>query len=435
MEKRTAAVHNLGCKVNAYEAEAMQELLENAGYRIVSFEDKADVYIVNTCTVTNIADRKSRQMLHRARSHNPDAIVVAAGCYAQTGQKSLEEDGTVDLILGNDRKQTIVQAIETVLRTREKTEDVIDIAASREYEDLHISRTAEHIRAFIKVTDGCNQFCSYCLIPYARGRVRSRQPSDVLQEIRTLADRGYKEVVLTGIHLSSYGTDLPYRSSLLSLIDSVSGIKEIERIRLGSLEPGIITEDFVSALLCCPSVCPHFHLSLQSGCDETLRRMNRHYTSSEYAEKCSLLRTYFRDPAITTDIIVGFPMETEEEFEASYRFVEEMRFYETHIFKYSRRTGTRAASMPGQIPEEVKNRRSEMLQELNRRRIHEYEAGFIGRPVQVLLEEEKVLNGQRYMTGHTKEYLPAAVRADGKHKTNDLVMIVPSGFPAPHMLA
>ena len=435
MENRTAAIHNLGCKVNAYEAEAMQELLENAGYRIVSFEEKADVYIINTCTVTNIADRKSRQMLHRARGRNPDAIVVAAGCYAQTGHKNLEEDGTVDLIIGNDRKQTIVQAIEHVLRTREKTEDVIDIAASREYEALSISRTAEHVRAFIKVTDGCNQFCSYCLIPYARGRVRSRQTGDILEEIRALSRAGYREVVLTGIHLSSYGTDLPDKPSLLSLIRAVQGIDGIERIRLGSLEPGIITEDFVRELSVMPSICPHFHLSLQSGCDETLRRMNRRYTSREYAEKCRLLRSYFDAPALTTDIIAGFPMESEEEFETSFRFVEEMRFYETHIFKYSRRTGTRAASMPGQVPEEIKNRRSEALQELNRRRIHEYEASFIGKTVEVLPEEERETDAGLFLTGHTREYLPAAVRADGTYRINEPVRLTPSGFLLPHMLA
>ena len=350
--RKKAALHNLGCKVNAYETEAMQELLEDSGYEIVPFHEKADIYIINTCTVTNMADRKSRQMLHRARKMNPDAIVAACGCYVQ--EKPEEVADCVDIVIGNNRKKEIVHILEEYEKGREGIrKDLVDIGHTREYEDLHLSRTAEHTRAYIKVQDGCNQFCSYCIIPYARGRVRSRSMESVREEVETLAGNGYQEVVLTGIHLSSYGIDTG--TDLLSLIRTVHEVAGIKRIRLGSLEPRIITEEFAEAIAGLPKMCPHFHLSLQSGCTETLKRMNRRYTAEEYYEKCELLRKYFRNPALTTDVIVGFPGETEEEFKASRDFIDKVDFYETHVFKYSRREGTKAAAMPDQVPEEEKN--------------------------------------------------------------------------------
>ncbi len=353
--RKKAALHNLGCKVNAYETEAMQELLENSGYEIVPFHEKADVYIVNTCTVTNMADRKSRQMLHRARKMNPDAIVAACGCYVQ--EKADEVADCVDLVIGNNRKKEIVRILEEYENSRGTMhKELVDIGHTREYEDMHLTKTAEHTRAYLKVQDGCNQFCSYCIIPYARGRVRSRAMDSVLSEVKSLADHGYQEVVLTGIHLSSYGIDTG--ESLLSLIQKVHGVEGIKRIRLGSLEPRIITEEFAASIAALPKMCPHFHLSLQSGCDETLKRMNRRYTSEEYFEKCQLLRKYFKEPALTTDVIVGFPGETQEEFEASRAFVDKVDFYETHVFKYSRREGTKAAAMKDQVPEQVKTERS-----------------------------------------------------------------------------
>src|SRR5699024_8509378 len=358
---KKAALHNLGCKVNAYETEAMQEMLEQAGYQIVPFREGADIYIINTCTVTNIADRKSRQMLHRARKLNPDAIVVAAGCYVQA-QIGKEKDSCIDIVIGNDHKKDLIRIVEEYEeRKREKNsaknrsveEWTDDISRDREYEELRLTRPGEHTRAYIKVQDGCNQFCTYCIIPYARGRVRSREMKDVVQEVRALADNGYQEVVLTGIHLSSYGIDFDGQRHLSDLIRAVHEIEGIRRIRLGSLEPGIVTEEFAGTLAAMPKICPHFHLSLQSGCDATLKRMNRRYTSEEYYEKCRILRKYFDDPALTTDVIVGFPGETEEDFQASFDFVDKVDFYETHIFKYSKREGTKAASMPDQVDEQV----------------------------------------------------------------------------------
>ena len=323
---RRAALHNLGCKVNAYETEAMQELLEKAGYTIVDFEDEADVYVVNTCSVTNVADKKSRQMLHRAKARNPKAAVVAAGCYVQAAAETLKADGAVDLVIGNNKKAELVPLLENFFAGKEEGESVIDISGTQEYEPLHIARQTEHTRAFIKVQDGCNQFCSYCIIPYTRGRVRSRRPEDVEAEVRRLASEGYREAVLTGIHLSSYGMDFQDGTDLLSLIRRIHGIDGIERIRFGSLEPRIITEEFASALAGMEKICPHFHLSLQSGCDETLKRMNRHYTCEEYLERCQILRNCFSNPAITTDVIVGFPGETEEEFEQTQEFLKTVHF-------------------------------------------------------------------------------------------------------------
>ena len=388
---KKAALHNLGCKVNAYETEAMQEMLEQAGYEIVPFREGADIYIINTCTVTNIADRKSRQMLHRARKMNPDAIVVAAGCYVQAQAEKQEVDPCIDIVLGNNRKK--------------------DLIAVLDYEPLSLTKPGDHTRAYIKVQDGCNQFCTYCIIPYARGRVRSREVEDVIREVRALAENGYREVVLTGIHLSSYGIDFDGERHLLELIRAVHRVDGICRIRLGSLEPGIITEEFAQALAALPKMCPHFHLSLQSGCDATLKRMNRRYTSGEYEEKCRILRKYFDRPALTTDVIVGFPGETEEEFRQSMEFVDKVDFYETHIFKYSRREGTKAAVMEDQISEQVKAKRSALMISLGERKRQAYEESFIGSEVEVLVEEPDTINGKEVQTGHTKEYIKVALEA------------------------
>lgn len=401
---KRAALHNLGCKVNAYETEAMQELLERNGYEIVPFDQTADVYIVNTCTVTNMADRKSRQMLHRARKQNPDAVIVAAGCYVQAGAGNA--DPGIDIVIGNNKKKDIVTILSEYDAHRK--EEIIDIDHTKEYEELTLSRTSEHTRAYIKIQDGCNQFCSYCIIPYARGRVRSRKSDQVLEEVRALAKRGYKEVVLTGIHLSSYGTDT--KEDLLDLIRMVHEVEGIQRIRLGSLEPRIMTEEFVRGLSLLPKICPHFHLSLQSGCDETLKRMNRRYTPEEYMEKCTLLRKYFHNPALTTDVIVGFPGETEEEFQKSKEFIEQVSFYETHIFKYSRREGTRAAVMENQVPEEIKSRRSSELLELGRRKQKAYEDVLIGTVQEVLIEEAAEREDGIYQVGHTKEYVKVGIK-------------------------
>ena len=409
---RTAALHNLGCKVNSYETEAMQQLLEEAGYEIVPFHEKADVYIINTCSVTNIADRKSRQMLHRAKKQNPDAVVVAAGCYVQAAAEELKEDLAVDVIIGNNKKQDLVPILEEYFKDKSDSSHVIEISETHEYERLSIHKIADHTRAFLKVQDGCNQFCSYCIIPYTRGRVRSRRPDEVVAEVRELAAAGYQEVVLTGIHLSSYGVDFKEeekKENLLSLIKQVHEVEGIRRIRFGSLEPRIITEEFAQALASMPKFCPHFHLSLQSGCDKTLKRMNRHYTTEEYAAGCEILRRYFDNPAITTDVIVGFPGETEEEFEETKAFLERIGFYEMHIFKYSRRAGTRADRMPDQIPEQVKSVRSEILLKLEKQMSKAYRESFLGRNKTVLLEEKTEINGREYMIGHTMEYVKAVV--------------------------
>ena len=408
---RTAALHNLGCKVNSYETEAMQQLLEEAGYEIVSFHEKADVYIINTCSVTNIADRKSRQMLHRAKKQNPEAVVVAAGCYVQSAAEELKADLAVDVIIGNNKKQDLVPILEEYFKDRTDSSHVIEINETHEYERLSIHKIADHTRAFLKVQDGCNQFCSYCIIPYTRGRVRSRRPEEVVAEVRELAAAGYQEVVLTGIHLSSYGVDFKEeeRENLLRLIRQVHEVEGIRRIRLGSLEPRIITDDFAKALASMPKFCPHFHLSLQSGCDETLKRMNRHYTTEEYAAGCDILRRYFDNPAITTDVIVGFPGETEEEFEATKAFLERIGFYEMHIFKYSRRAGTRADRMPEQVPEQIKNVRSEALLLLEKQMSKAYRESFLGKKKTVLLEEKTEIEGRAYMIGHTMEYVKAVV--------------------------
>ena len=432
---KKVALHNLGCKVNAYEVEAMQQLLEEAGYEIVPFQEGADVYLINTCTVTNIADRKSRQMLHKAKKMNPDAIVVATGCYAQTDTEKLKEDASVDLILGNNQKNRIVEALEEYEKEHEKKTRVIEINRTKEYEKLCIDHTAEHVRAYIKVQDGCNQFCTYCIIPFARGRVRSRSVEDILGEVRALAEKGYKEVVLTGIHLSSYGVDFKdENTNLLSLIQAVHQISGIRRIRLGSLEPRIITEEFMEGISSLPKVCPHFHLSLQSGCNRTLKDMNRRYTAEEYAEKCALIRKYYPAPALTTDVIVGFPKESEEDFQESYEFVENIRFYETHIFKYSRRQGTKAAAMEGQITEAVKGVRSDKMLELHNRRAREYEESMKDKYLEVLLEEEVEIGKKAYYLAHSREYIKVAVEKTEKLKVNDLLTVKTGGFLEEHIL-
>lgn len=408
---KKVALHNLGCKVNAYETEAMQEMLERAGYTIVPFKEGADVYVLNTCTVTNIADRKSRQMLHRARKMNPEAIVVAAGCYVQAQAEHGEIDECIDIVIGNNKKKDLIPLLEQYFQKREKENAVIDINHTKEYEELHLSKTGEHTRAYIKVQDGCNQFCTYCIIPYARGRVRSRSRESVLEEVRNLAAHGYREVVLTGIHLSSYGIDLK-DTDLLRLILAVHEIEGIERIRLGSLEPRIITEEFARTIAVLPKMCPHFHLSLQSGCNATLRRMNRRYSAEEYFEKCELLRKYFDNPALTTDVIVGFPGETEEEFEESRAFVDKVNFYETHIFKYSRREGTKAAVMKDQIPEQEKAKRSAVMIEMGQKKQADFEKSFAGKQVEVLVEEKVQMEGTEYWIGHTKEYMKVALQSE-----------------------
>jgi len=424
MEK--VALHNLGCKVNSYEIEVMQQLLIENGYIIVPFATYADIYIVNTCSVTNIADRKSRQMLHKAKKQNPAAIVVAMGCYAQTDIEGAVADESIDLIIGNNKKGDLIQILREFEQQRvdqkgkqtrreaktlqERT--ILEIANEKEYEELKLSQTAEHTRAYIKVQDGCNQFCSYCIIPYARGRVRSRSIANVLGEVEELVSKGYKEVVLTGIHLCSYGIDFDQKTDLLELIKSVNQVKGISRIRLGSLEPRIITEEFVKELVAMEKVCPHFHLSLQSGCDTTLRRMNRRYDTQEYYDKVKLIRKYYEKPALTTDIIVGFPGETQEEFLQTVLFLEKVNFYETHIFKYSRRKGTKADTMTDQIPEKDKADRSSILIDAGIKKSKEFREKWIGHNIEVLVEEKQVIMGKTYQVGYTKEYVRAAVATE-----------------------
>ena len=409
---KKAALHNLGCKVNAYETEAMQHLLEEAGYEIVPFTQKADVYVINTCSVTNMADRKSRQMLHKAKKNNPDSIVVAAGCYVQTSEKEVLNDLSVDIVIGNDRKHDLVRLLEeySLDSVNDTVDDIND--GKHDFEELFIDQTKEHTRAFIKVQDGCNQFCSYCIIPYARGRVRSRRFENVIAEVERLAANGFKEVVLTGIHLSSYGVDFEEATGLLELIQAVNAVKGIERIRLGSLEPKIVTDHFASELSKLDKICPHFHLSLQSGCDATLKRMNRKYTTKEYERGCELLRKYFVHPAITTDVIVGFPGETEEEFEQTKAYLEHIHFYEMHIFKYSKRKGTRAAVMPDQIDEQIKAVRSEKLIALGHDMSKEFRKFYIGKNEEVLFEEKAVIGDKEYFVGYTKEYVKVAKKTD-----------------------
>ncbi len=429
------ALHNLGCKVNAYETEAMHQMLEENGYEIVEFAPGADVYIINTCTVTNIADRKSRQMLHKAKKMNPSSLVIAAGCYAQADSENLKKDEAIDIIIGNNRKKDLLKILSGFQKEEGISSNVIDINHTHEYENITVSRMTEHTRAYIKVQDGCNQFCSYCIIPFARGRVRSRLPQDVLEEVKRLAAAGCHELVLTGIHLSSYGVDLE-EENLLSLIKKLHQVEGIQRIRLGSLEPGIITEEFASELAALPKLCPHFHLSLQSGCESTLKRMNRKYTAKEYKEKCDILRKYFQNPALTTDVITGFPGETEEDFEESRSFVESISFYETHIFKYSRRKGTRAAVMPDQVDDSLKAKRSAVMIAMGEKKKQAYMQSFIGQEVKVLLEEEiRNEKGEIFWTGYTPEYIRILLPGD-EWKANMTVSVIPVEITADdHLLA
>ena len=416
---KSIALHNLGCKVNGYEMDVMQQILKENGYKIVPFDENADIYIINTCTVTNIADQKSRQMLHRAKKKNPDAVVVAVGCYVQTGGEKIAMDPAIDLAIGNNRKKDIAVILEKYLEEREKDKTlqktaVIDINQTKEYEEITLpveasAWTREHTRAYVKIQDGCNQFCSYCIIPYARGRVRSRMEEDILAEVSGIAKMGCQEIVLTGIHISSYGVDRG-KAELLQLLYKLNEVEGLQRIRLGSLEPAIITEEFVQKISTFQKLCPHFHMSLQSGCDETLRRMNRHYTTREYLEKVEMLRKYFDRPAITTDVIVGFPGETEEEFLCTEAFLEKVHFYEMHIFKYSKRQGTRAAVMEKQVPDAVKTQRSNRLIQLEQQMSKEYRQSFIGESIEVLLEEQKEIDGNFYQIGHTGQYIKAALK-------------------------
>lgn len=438
---KTVAFHTLGCKVNTYETEAMQQLMESAGYRCVEFGERADVYIVNTCSVTNIADRKSRQMLHRARKMNEDAIVVAAGCYVESAKDKIDEDLSIDIIVGNNNKNDIVNIINEYLQDKIKNKFIIDINKETEYEEFNISKINDHTRAFIKVQDGCNQFCSYCIIPFTRGRVRSRKMENIIDEVKNLSASGYKEIVLTGIHLSSYGVDFldesynkrmekltqteesdeefVTKNELLCLIENIANIEGIERVRIGSLEPRIIQENFIKSLSKIDKFCPHFHLSLQSGCDKTLKSMNRKYTADEFYEGVKLIRKYFDSPAITTDIIVGFPGETKKDFEESRAFVEKVKFYETHIFPYSIREGTKAANMP-QVDGNEKVQRANILNEINLKNQKEFRASRIGKEDELLCEEIFVKDGMEYFTGYTKEYVKVAV-LNNDLKTNDIV--------------
>ena len=438
---KTVAFHTLGCKVNTYETEAMQQLMESAGYRCVEFGERADVYIVNTCSVTNIADRKSRQMLHRARKMNEDAIVVAAGCYVESAKNKIDEDLSIDIIVGNNNKNDIVNIINEYLQDKIKNKFIIDINKETEYEEFNISKINDHTRAFIKVQDGCNQFCSYCIIPFTRGRVRSRKMENIIDEVKSLSASGYNEIVLTGIHLSSYGVDFldesynkrmenltqteesdeefVTKNELLCLIENIANIEGIERVRIGSLEPRIIQENFIKSLSKIDKFCPHFHLSLQSGCDKTLKSMIRKYTADEFYEGVKLIRKYFASPAITTDIIVGFPGETKKDFEESKTFVEKVKFYETHIFPYSIREGTKAANMP-QVDGNEKVQRANILNEINLKNQKEFRALRIGKEDELLCEEIFIKDGIEYFTGYTKEYVKVAV-LNSDLKTNDIV--------------
>ena len=446
---KSVALHNLGCKVNSYEIEVMQQNLQKSGYKIVDFNQKSDIYIINTCSVTNMADRKSRQMLHRAKKQNPDAIVVAVGCYVQADAFGIAQDDAIDLLVGNNLKKNIAEILDRFMEEKEGGSEesradveernflrktlnnttIVDVKKA-DFEDAQMEQTAEHARAYIKIQDGCNRFCSYCIIPYTRGRVRSRQPESVLQEICNLVKEGYREFVLTGIHISSYGLDFEEKNPkkyLSELIRDINAIEGVERIRIGSFEPMILTEDFVAEIASCEKMCPHFHISLQSGCDATLKRMNRRYSAEEYFGKAELLRKYFPGCAITTDVIVGFPGETEEEFMQTKAFLEKVNFFEMHIFKYSRRRGTKADAMPDQIPEEIKTERSNILLALEQQQSKAYRATFIGRRVKVLLEEEKEIGGKTYWLGHTGEYVKVAVPA-GDFMKNMSVEVSVEGF-------
>ncbi len=425
---KSVAFHNLGCKVNSYETDVMQQKLLEKGFRIVPFDEKADVYVINTCSVTNIADRKSRQMLHRAKKQNPDAVVVAVGCYVETDPERIQLDPAIDLAIGNNRKNEIAETILRFLEDKESEKEhekeaerrlLANLTDHPVYEEMQLTAPG-HTRAYIKIQDGCNQFCSYCIIPYARGRIRSRLQEDILQEVRGLAKDGVKEIVLTGIHISSYGLDRE-GSELLELLQKLQEVEGIERIRLGSLEPRIITEEFAREAGKLTKLCPHFHLSLQSGSDTVLKRMNRHYTTQEYARSVERLRGVFDRPAICTDIIVGFPGETEEEFAQTMDFVRQIDFYEIHVFKYSMRHGTVAAQRKDQIPEQIKAERSDRLLEITGQQAKAYRDSFLQRQEEILLEEEMTAEGKTYLCGHTMRYVKGAVPAEPGLKSGMMV--------------
>ena len=419
--------------MNTYETNAMTLLFKEAGYTVVDFSEKADIYIVNTCSVTNMADRKSRQMLHKAKKRNPDAVVVAAGCYVQAAKDLLEQDDTIDVIIGNSQKHQIVEMVEEYLADQSHCSFIVDVSKNPPYETMHIEDAGDRTRAFIKIQDGCNQFCSYCIIPYVRGRVRSRKEEDILSEVRLLVSKGYKELVLNGIHLSSYGADEQNKDfiklegkPLLHIIEKINAIDGVERIRLGSLEPRVITEDFVSVLQTYEKVCPHFHLSLQSGCDEPLKRMNRKYNTNEFLAGCNILRKYYKNPAITTDVIVGFPGETEDEFELTKKFLSKVEFAQMHIFKFSVRRGTRAEQMTPQIPEQTKAERSNALLQLDKQMQTKYHKTFYSEKEPVLFEEYTKINGNEYVIGHNERYVKIAVPKEKISDTwlNEIIPVI-----------
>lgn len=416
LKGKTVAPLTLGCKVNQYETDGMIELLKEAGMTAVSFEEKADVYLINTCSVTNMADKKSRQMIHRAKKLNPDAVVIAAGCYVQAAKDKLMEDDRISIIIGNNKKKDIVRILEDYLQAGVTDEGMLDISAEKEYEPLTINSTLEHTRAYVKIQDGCNQFCSYCIIPYVRGRIRSRDIASIIEEVERLALTGVKEIVLTGIHISSYGKDKENEVGLADVIDAISKIESIKRIRLGSLEPSIITDEFIDRIVDNEKVCPHFHLSLQSGCNTVLKRMNRKYTCEEYFEKCEMLRKAFDRPALTTDVIVGFPEETEEEFRETVDYLTKLNLYEMHIFKFSPRQGTVAAGMKDQVAPEIKNQRSDVLLALSERNKQAYEASFRGENLDVLVEEKVRREGKDGYRGHTERYMDIFVEEECMHR-------------------
>ena len=427
MSKGKVAFLTLGCKVNSYETEAMEQLFIKSGYEIVDFNTKSDVYIVNTCSVTNMADRKSRQMLHKAKKNNPNAVVVAVGCYVQAAPEEIIKDEAIDLIIGNNKKKDIVNIVEEhIART---VIDINDTKGNIEYEELEIIKTQENTRAYIKIQDGCNQFCSYCIIPYVRGRIRSRKLDNIMQEVNSLASNGYKEVVLTGIHISSYGLDFQKEKVngfkyeyLLEVIENISRVNGIERIRLGSLEPRIITDEFISRLSKIEKVCPHFHLSLQSGCDETLKRMNRKYTTEQFMNSCNILRKYYDNPSLTTDVIVGFAGETQEEFDTTYDFLSKVKFSQMHVFKYSIRKGTVAEKLPNQVNDDMKNKRSKKLIEMSEKNHCEYMDLFKNSKQLVLFEEKTTINNKEYYIGHNERYVKVAVQSN-KTLDNEILSV------------
>ena len=410
---KKVSFYTLGCKVNQYETNAMAQKFKESGYEIVDMNDDiSDICIVNTCTVTNMSDRKSRHSLRRVKEKNPSAIIAAVGCYAQVAKNDLENMPEIDIVLGNEEKANIVQYVEKFIENEKKLIEIEDIATKKEFEDMGQITYTEKTRAFIKVQDGCNQFCSYCIIPYARGRVRSRNAESIIKEITQIAQNGIKEVVITGIHVASYGRDFENENGLIELLEKINEIEGIKRIRLGSLEPKIITEEFMQRLSKLEKICHHFHLSLQSGCDATLKRMNRKYTTSEVKEIIERLRRYYDDVMLTTDIIVGFPGETEEEFETTYQFLKQAKLYKMHVFQYSPRKGTRAAVMPNQIDGNIKEARSKKLIELSNENQKMYNQQLVGKEAEVLFEDKEVEDGITYFRGHTQNYVLVKYKTD-----------------------